>query len=184
MLKKKYVYNILIIILYMVACIFIYQDTNYTTIKKDYINPKGKSPVVTQISSNKEIIATLEIPKINLYENIYEISNKQSAVDNHVVILENSTFPVEKSSIVFIAAHSGSGRNAYFNKIDELSTGDVVKFYYKNKLYTYLVEKSWEADKDGKIEVSKYKKHELILTTCSKKDDNKQLIIRCTKKEE
>ena len=184
MLKKKYIYNVIIIIMYMFACIFIYKDTNYNTVKTNYINLKGKSPVAMKISSDKEVIASLEIPKIHLYENIYEISNKQSSVDKNVVILENSTFPVEKSSIVFIAAHSGSGKNAYFDKIDKLSTGDIVKFYYENKLYTYKVEKVWETLKDGNIEVSKYKKHELILTTCSKQDNNKQLIIRCIEKEE
>ncbi len=189
MLEKKYIYYSLIIILYLVACMWIYQDADYSsnntnTIEKDVVSFNGKGNIISNLSAdNKKVIATLEIPKINLKEDIYKISNQQKDVDKNVVILENSTFPVENESFIFIAAHSGSGRYAYFNNIDQLSTGDIVKFYYKNKLYTYTVEKKFEIDKDGTLEVTKHSKHSLVLTTCSKNDDNKQLVIQCKKEE-
>ena len=191
MLEKKYIYNSIIILLYLAACLWIYQNADYETnnsnsVRQNAISYDGKGNRVVNLSasSEKKIIATLEIPKIRLSENIYKISNQQKDVDKNVVILENSTFPVEKTSFVFIAAHSGSGKYAYFNNLDKLSTGDIVKLYYKNKLFTYTVEKSFEAEKDGTLEVTKHSKHALVLTTCSKNDDNKQLVVQCTLKEE
>ena len=190
MLEKKYIYNSIIIILYLAACLWIYKNADYETntnsVKQNFISYDNKGNIVVNLSasSDKKIIATLEIPKIRLSENIYKISNQQKDVDKNVVILENSTFPVEKTSFVFIAAHSGSGKYAYFNNLDKLSTGDTVKLYYKNKLFTYTVEKSFETDKDGTLEVTKHSKHALVLTTCSKKDDNKQLVVQCILKEE
>ncbi len=185
MLKKKYVYNLIIVILYAVACLLIYEDNRELDNNKSIPDRKDNlvSSIVKISNNQQEVIATIEIPKINLKENIYKISNAQEDVDKNVVILKESTFPVEKESILFIAAHSGSGHNAYFNNIDKLSTGNIVKFYYKNKLYTYIVDKKWEENKDGALEVSKTNKHELILTTCSKQNSNKQLIIKCIKKE-
>ena len=53
----------------------------------------------------------------------------------------------------------------------------------KNKTYNYKVTSSWETIKDGTIEVSKQSTNQLILTTCSKKDKNKQLIVNTIKKE-
>ena len=191
MLRKKYIYNSIIIILYLAACLWIYKNADYetNTINSASQNAvsydnKGNRIVNLSASSEKKIIATLEIPKIRLSENIYKISNQQKDVNKNVVILENSTFPVEKTSFVFIAAHSGSGKYAYFNNIDKLSTGDIVKLYYKNKLFTYIVEKSFETEKDGTLEVTKHSKHALVLTTCDKKNDNKQLVVQCTLKEE
>ncbi len=191
MLEKKYIYNSIIIILYLVACLWIYQNADYETSNNSvrqnvisYDNHGNKVIGLSTTSNKDDIIATLEIPKIRLNENIYKISNQQKDVDKNVVVLENSTFPVEKTSFLFIAAHSGSGKYAYFNNIDNLSTGDIVKLYYKNKLFTYTVEKSFETDKDGTLEVTKHSKHALVLTTCSKKDDNKQLVVQCILKEE
>lgn len=185
MLKKKYTYNLIIIILYTIACLLIYEDNKQLDNKNKISNVNNNLvSSIMNISNNKtDVIATIEIPKINIKEDIYKISNSQEDVDKHVVILENSTFPVEKESILFVAAHSGSGNNAYFNDIDKLSTGDRVNFFYKNKLYTYIVDKKWEEDKNGYIGVSKTNKHELILTTCSNNNQYKQLIIKCIKKE-
>ena len=191
MLRKKYIYNSIIIILYLIACVWIYQNADYDYNKSNTVGQNiisydnhGNRVISLSASDKKNIIATLEIPKIRLKEDIYKISNQQKDVDKNVVILKNSTFPVENESFVFIAAHSGNGKYAYFNNIDKLSTGDVVKLYYKNKLFTYSVEKSFEIEKDGTLEVTKSSKHALVLTTCSKSDDNKQLVVQATLKEE
>ena len=196
MLKKRYIYNIIIILIYLTSCILIYNKSNDYKRKNDdnkniHVNNDNsnnkndieKNKIVNIASKNEDVIATIEIPKINLKENIYKISSSQEDVNEHVVILENSTFPVEKESILFIAAHSGNGSNAYFDKIDELSTGDKIKFFYKKHLYTYIVDKSFLQDKDGYIKISKTNKHELILTTCSTTDKNKQLVVKSIKTE-
>ena len=67
------------------------------------------------------------------------------------------------------------------NDLDKLKEHDKIILNINNKTYTYKVTSIWETIKDGTIEVSKQSTNQLILTTCSKKDKNKQLIINSKK---
>ena len=84
---------------------------------------------------------------------------------------------------MFIAAHSGIGKIAYFEELDELKPNDEIILNINNKTYKYIVKEYWEEKKNGYINVNKESKKQLILTTCSPNKDNYQLIINCIEKE-
>ena len=91
--------------------------------------------------------------------------------------------PDKNNSILFIAAHSGTGKIAYFNRLNELKKGDKVILIFHNKTITYIVKDIWEENKNGYINVKKDTKNQLVLTTCSPNKKNKQLIINCIEKD-
>ena len=170
---------------YLIFCFVIYQDNTHTT-KSKIIKTENIERVentARQINSNinvendndDNILATLTIDKINLKENIYNINDKRNNVEEHVTILNKSELNNESS--IILAAHSGNGKIAYFNRLDELKENDKIKLSINNKELTYKVKRIEEQDKTGKIEVVKSSNEQLILTTCSKNDSSKQLVI-------
>ena len=88
-----------------------------------------------------------------------------------------------KNGILILAAHSGIGNIAYFEKLDNLELKDHIIVIYKNKKYIYQITKIWEQKKNGYIKIKKENKKQLILTTCSPNKKNTQLIINCIEKE-
>ena len=50
-------------------------------------------------------------------------------------------------SLIILAAHSGYGKLAYFNRLDELKTGDEIELNINNETLTYILKKSEEQDK-------------------------------------
>lgn len=124
-----------------------------------------------------ESIGTLIIEKINLYKNLYPTSSSKNNIEQNVTILEYSEEPNILNSIMFIAAHSGTGRLAYFKNLNKLQKGDIIKLNYKNNNYIYQIKDIWEIEKTGQITVEKENNTQLVLTTCSPNKDNYQLII-------
>ena len=59
---------------------------------------------------------------------------------------------------------------------------DEIILNYKKITYIYKITKIWEIEKTGTISVEKENSTQLILTTCSKTSQSKQLIINCIKK--
>ena len=101
----------------------------------------------------------------------------------HVKILEESTSPINNDSIMILAAHSGTGRIAYFENLDELNINDTIILIYNNKSYYYKVNDIFEEKKTGYIHIDKDEKRQLVLTTCHPKKPKYQLIINCIEKE-
>lgn len=133
--------------------------------------------------TKKEIVGRLIIKKLNIDNNLYQIGSKENNVDKNITILENSTSPEQEDSLLFIAAHSGTGNKAYFKNLDKLELGDEIILIYNNKTYTYEVKNYWEEKKDGDINFFKEDKRQLILTTCSPTKDDMQLVINCVEKD-
>ena len=100
-----------------------------------------------------------------------------------IVYYFESIYRIIYISIIFIAAHSGEGKIAYFNELNKLKIDDKVIIKINNKKYTYLVKEMWEEKKNGFINVNKEPENQLILTTCSPFNKNKQLIVSCIEKE-
>lgn len=179
---KNLLYCSFIILCFLVSCFLIYKN------EKPKTNTAIKNIKVYNIKNeqrkiNEDNIGKLIIKKINLENNLYDINNKKNNVNQNVTILSGSIYPEIENSIMFIAAHSGTGEIAYFKNLDKLSINDEINLIFKNKNYNYIIKNIWEANKDGNIEVTKEDKKQLILTTCSQKNKNKQLIINCTEKE-
>lgn len=135
------------------------------------------------INNNDNSIGYLEINKINLKEKLYNINSKENNIEQNITILKESILPDKDNSIMFIAAHSGIGKIAYFEELDELKPNDEIILNINNKTYKYIVKEYWEEKKNGYINVNKESKKQLILTTCSPNKDNYQLIINCIEKE-
>ena len=162
----------------MSSCLLIYkeEDNNY---KKSIIN-ENKVKNSINVKKNHEIIGILKIDKINLNNNIYTITSTHNNIEENVTILN------DQEELIVLAAHSGPGKIAYFNDLDKLEINDTINLKYKKENLIYKVIKIEEQIKDGTIEINKTNNKRLILTTCSKKDKNMQLVIttEIAKKEE
>ena len=137
----------------------------------------------TKNNKSKLKIGKIEIEKLKINENLYQINSQENNIDKHITILKESIMPEKENSIVFIAAHSGTGKIAYFKNLDHLQKGDIIKLTINNKTYFYNVKEKWEKEKDGFINITKDKEKQLILTTCSPNNKKKQLIVNCIEKE-
>lgn len=156
----------LLIILSIIAIIII-----STTKSKD------NYPQLVWIKNKDDSIGELIINKISLKEKLYDINNSKNNIEEHVTILS------EIDNTLVLAAHSGTGKIAYFERLDELNLKDEITLYYKNKKYIYNVTEIYEEKKNGYIHINKNKKRQLVLTTCSPKKTNYQLIVNCIEKE-
>lgn len=135
----------------------------------------------TQKTNNS--FGTIIINKINLNEELFPINSEENTIEKHVSILKESTYPDKDNSIMIIAAHSGIGPIAYFQKLNQLELNDEITLIIENKTYTYKVKDIWEEKKNGYINFNKENKKQLILTTCSPNKEGYQLVINCIEKE-
>lgn len=137
------------------------------------------SPNVIQEEKNDYPIGEIHIQKISLHEVFYSKESVENTIERHISQLDEASSPHLEDSLFLLAAHSGSGRTAYFEELDKLSLEDEVEIIYDNQHYFYVVDKIWEEEKNGFIHVRKEKGRQLILTTCSPEKENYQLIISC-----
>lgn len=128
-----------------------------------------------QASQKEQPIGKVQIPKINLNKTLYKIGSKLNNVEENVTILE-SNLP----NIIILAAHSGTGHNAFFKDLNKLNINDTINLTYTNANYTYKVINIFEQNKSGYITINEKEYDQLFLTTCSY-NKNKQLIIECKK---
>lgn len=144
---------------------------------------------ILKISNNqtyveeKDYIGRIIINKIDINEKLYDINSPENTIEKHISILKESIYPDQDNSIMLIAAHSGIGKIAYFERLDELDINDEIIIIYKNKKYKYIVKDIYEEKKNGYININKEKNKQLVLTTCSPKKEKYQLIINCIIKE-
>ena len=176
MLRKSLV-SILLLTIYLSSCLLIYtNETNTKSIKTTNIEKNTNTGnYISSINEQDETIGTLTIDKINLSRNIYNINSSHNNVEENVTILNDDI------NLIVLAAHSGPGYIAFFNDLDKLELNDTINLTYKGKDLVYKVTNIEEQAKDGTIEINKTNKQRLILTTCSKKDKNKQLVITTEK---
>lgn len=188
-MDKKIKFLLILTLVYLPICYGIYSKYRINipekgTLKvKESIKEPQKNDVVkinqTKKDESEKPIGTLVIPKINLNENLYSLESKNNNIEKHVTILNYSDPPGKENGIIFIAAHSGTGKIAYFKSLNKLSVSDEIILTYHNKTYTYKVKSIWEEKKAGTITVPKESTKQLILTTCSPNKNNYQLIINC-----
>ena len=131
----------------------------------------------------EDVFGRISIPKINLEKTLYNIGSNKNNIEENITILKESIYPDQENSIMFIAAHSGTGEIAYFNNLDQLEIGDQIIMEYNNKKYIYQINNIQEQQKSGFISGKKEKKKQLVLTTCCPKKENCQLIINSIEKE-
>ena len=192
---KKFLSTTIILLIYTVICHKIYLEFKIEKPKEEPKQVLNKSnsiqetqtlSIKTNIEETPKIkytplpdtsIGTLKINKINLFNKIYPINDPLNNIEKNVTILNYSNEPSNDNSIIFIAAHSGTGKLAFFKNLNKLEINDTIELTYKNKLYTYQIKDIWETKKTGNISVEKENSNQLVLTTCSPTKDNYQLII-------
>lgn len=177
MLRKSLV-SILLLTIYLGSCLLIYNsEKDIKSISTANLERNTNTSYISTVSKeeNDEIIGTLTIDKLNLSKNIYNINSSHNNVEENVTILNDDI------NLIVLAAHSGPGYIAFFDDLDKLELNDTINLTYNNKNLVYIVTNIEEQTKDGTIEINKTDKQRLILTTCSKKDKNKQLVITSKK---
>ena len=173
MLRKSLV-SILLLTVYLGSCLLIYNsEKDIKSISTANLERNTNTSYISTVNKdvNDEIIGTLTIDKLNLSKNIYNINSSHNNVEENVTILNDDI------NLIVLAAHSGHGYIAFFNDLDKLELNDTVNLTYNNKNLVYKVINIEEQPKDGTIEINKTDKQRLILTTCSKKDKTKQLVV-------
>ena len=177
MLRKSLV-SILLLTVYLGSCLLIYNsEKDIKSISTANLERNTNTSYISTVNKdeNDEIIGTLTIDKLNLSKKIYNINSSHNNVEENVTILNDDM------NLIVLAAHSGPGYIAFFNDLDKLELNDTVNLTYNNKKLVYKVTNIEEQPKDGTIEINKTDKQRLILTTCSKKDKTKQLVVTTEK---
>lgn len=136
------------------------------------VSVSDTSGKVKKINTTYNYVGRIKIPKINLNRGFLKYGQRGNNVNQNVAVMGGSTYPTELYSHLILASHSGSGWNAYFTRIDQLSLGDIAYVTYKNKQYKYkLVRKYKDKKNDGAVNIYRHssKKH-LTLITCKRPD--------------
>lgn len=163
--------RIIIIVLITIInslCLSIIKDNNY-------VEPNIKE---NEIRENKtDYLGIIEIPKLNLKRYFYDLEDERNTVKKNIMLIEKSDMPdIEHGNIIF-AAHRGSSKVGFFDKLHLIRAGDEIIINYKNKKYTYLYDNRYDVEKNGHIKIIRDKnKTTITLITC-KKGTNKQTVF-------
>lgn len=153
------------------------ENLNYFSNKiylNSYVDNKPEMMLLkkTQYTS-KNVLISLEVPKIKLIKNIYNYNSKLNDVDKNVTILYPSKFDI--NSTIVLTAHSGNSKVSYFKNLDKLKLLDVINLFYNKHKYNYKIIAIYEIDKNYELKIDDNKV--LYLTTCSQTNKDKQLVI-------
>ena len=121
---KNLIKIILILIIYLASCYYIYKadkleevnDINNNDINQNIIvNKKIKENKKIEYNSNikDDSIGQIIIKKININRKLYNIDNPKNNIEENITILKGSIEPDKEESIIFVAAHSGYGEKAF-----------------------------------------------------------------------
>ena len=155
--------------------LYIESTTNeYQNVQADNSETKTSN----DLSISEKYLGVLEIPTINLKKGFFEKNSSLNTISKNVEILEESDMPNIKNGNLVLAAHSGTGRYAFFRNLYKLKINDNAYIYYQGLKYEYEIVKIEYQDKDGTITISKLEQESyLILTACDQKDKTKQIVI-------
>lgn len=132
-------------------------------------DPSGK---VKKSNVTYNYVGRLKIPAISLNKGFVKYGTSGNSVHQNVAIMSGSKYPNVENSNFILAAHSGSGWNAFFTNLDKLKKGALAYVTYQGKEYSYKLTKIYSDKKsDGKITIQKANgKKQLILVTCKRPD--------------
>lgn len=182
---KEKLFSFIILSIYGITCFSIYQLCPVET--RDI--SKQNTPLYTsfneevEVFEDNDIILFLEIERLNLIRPVFPLDHVKNNVDENVTLLAGSVPSDAGYEILLLAAHSGDDIVAYFNELNQLQIGDILKIHTNDSTFIYLINEIWEEDRNGFIHVKKYLNKQLILTTCSTDNDNMQLVISALEKE-
>ena len=130
-----------------------------------------------EVNQEKELM-TLYIDKINVDNKIYSKESILNDIDINVIILKESDYPDMEDGTVLLGGHSGIGEKAYFQRMNEMNIGDIIRIDYKEKEYVYKIDNISKDNKDGKIRINYGDKGKrLIIYTCCPGDKDSYLVL-------
>lgn len=142
---------------------------------KEYINNTSNK---INVSPKNDILLVLEIPKINLKRVVYNLDSELNTIKKNIEIMKESSLPNIDNGNVILEGHNGDSSISYFNKLDKLSEFDLAYIYYQGTKYIYSIDKIYDVEKDGDVEVVRDKdKNTLTLITCKSNTQDKQLVL-------
>ena len=113
----------------------------------------------------------LIIPEVKIKLGFYNLDSKENNVNKNVMLIDSKI-----NNTYILAAHSGSGRLAYFNDLRYLDVDDDIYLMFHNEEKHYKVTNVRKVIKNGKISI-KNEENQIILTTCDQIKKGYQLII-------
>lgn len=126
---------------------------------------------------DEEYVAVIEIPKISLKKGLYNQSSINNDVNKNIKILSSSAMPDEDGSNLILASHAGSSNASYFKNLSKLSINDYIYLFYNRRQYVYSVNKIFEIEKDGIIDINKNNNNKLLTLITCKIGMNKQIVV-------
>ena len=136
MLRKKFLISLIIIVIILLSY---NNSSDYIT---NTINIKNSKPYELPM-------ARLIIPKLSIDKDIYSLNSYNNNIERNITLLEGSVLPENNTSIIFLAAHSGTSGVSFFSNLDKLNYDDIIVFVYNNYRYSYKVSSIYEQEKDS-----------------------------------
>lgn len=153
-------------------------DLNIEKENQEYYQNNQEETSFEEAKTVNNTISILEIPKINLKQQLPEINSSENDVNKNIYVVKETIFPsTGKTSHIILAAHSGYNKIAFFKRLPELSKDDIINFYYQNKKYTYKVIRKKEIEKNGTMTLEVTSSDDITLITCLK-GTNKQIVYQ------
>lgn len=153
-------------------------DLNIEKENQEYYQNNQEETSFEEGKTVNNTISILEIPKINLKQQLSEINSSENDINKNIFVVKETIFPSTcKKSHIILAAHSGYNKIAFFKRLPELSKDDIINFYYQNKKYTYKVIRKKEIAKNGTMTLEVTSSDDITLITCLK-GTNKQIVYQ------
>ena len=195
-LKRKSKIVSIVIGIILLVTVIIFNLYNYSSSKKEVIIEKNKieeffveeiieEPQITEINpvteskhqntTNYSMI--VEIPNIGLKKGLCSIGQECNAVSKNIQILKESDMPNVTNGNLLLAGHNGNSKVSFFNKLDKLKVNDSIYIYYNGTKYEYKLSNYYDIKKTGKAIIHRDNdKTTLVLITCKKNTDDKQVV--------
>lgn len=124
-----------------------------------------------------EYIAVIEIPTIGLKRGLVSKDSNYNNVNYNIEILKESQMPNVENGNFILASHSGTGRVAFFKRLNELKLGDETYIYFNGIKYKYKITNIYDIEKTGTAIIRRNQlKTTLTMITC-RTNTNKQIVI-------
>ena len=151
-------------------------ENNINNNRNEQDDPSGK---VKKTNTVYNYAGRLRIPSINLNRGFVKYGTRGNNVNYNIAIMKGSKYPDVDESNFILAAHNGSGWNAYFTNIDKLKIGSMAYVTYNKKEYSYKLTKIYKDPKsDGQVTIKRTSnKKQLTLITCKRPDYKKYYLV-------
>lgn len=173
--KKFIVFNIFIILFIVLSISSINNKEKIVNKSFKYISSSNYKNIIRE--STNEIIGEVNIPKINLTKNLYDLNSIYNNIDYNIEIHKKSDMPNVIGGNLILEAHSGNNYNSFFKDLYKLENNDKVIVTYNGNIYEYIIKDIYNIEKNGHASIRRdYSKSTITLITCTKDKYNSQTI--------